>query len=153
MASVARVRRDAVVELAVTLAERLDRASWLWPLVIRIAAGLLFVSTGWRAVTHLDAVTAYFDELAIPLPRASAIVAGASELVCGALLVVGFAARMATLPLVVCMIVALATAKRPEIHGLTDLLMQVELAYIVMLIAIFIAGPGPVALDARRSAR
>ena len=133
-----------------TLAERLDRASWVWPLVIRLAAGVLFVSTGWRAVTHLDAVTSYFDQLAIPLPRVSAVVAGSAELVCGALLVVGLAARMATLPLVVCMLVALATAKRPEIHGLTDLLMQVELAYIVMLVAIFVAGPGPISIDSYR---
>lgn len=62
-------------------------------------------------------------------------------------MVIGLASRFATVPLCVSMIVALATAKASEIHGLVDLVGQVELTYLVVLFVIAILGPGRVSLD------
>jgi putative oxidoreductase len=90
------------------------------------------------------------------LPGLNAVLVSYGELICGGLLVVGLAARLATLPLITFMTVALLTAKLPAIHGVADLFKQIELLYIVMSIAITIAGPGRVSLDAvlaRRFAR
>jgi hypothetical protein len=47
----------------------------------------------------------------------------------------------------VTMVVALATAKHGEIHGLSDLLGQVELTYLLMLFALLVLGPGGASLD------
>ena len=125
-----------------------QRARWLPLLLLRASAGALFTCTGWEATHHLVDVTAFFAELRIPWPALSAAVAGYAELVCGAHLVIGLASRLATVPLLVCMIVAIVTAKAAKIHGLRDLLMQVEFAYALLLVALPVLGPGQVSLDA-----
>jgi uncharacterized membrane protein YphA (DoxX/SURF4 family) len=43
--------------------------------------------------------------------------------------------------------VALATAKAGKVHGLRDLLMQVEFAYSVLLVVLALLGPGRISLD------
>ena len=113
----------------------------------RLAVGLLFVSTGWGKVHDLAKVTAFFTTLGIPAPGLNAVVVGYSELLCGAALVVGLLTRLATIPLVVSMIVALLTARAKDIHGIFDLVGQDEFTYLVVLVMIAILGPGKLALD------
>jgi putative oxidoreductase len=125
----------------------LDKLAFFPPLLVRVTLGVTFASTGWGKVHSLDKVTGFFTELHIPMPALNAVVVSYSELVCGALLVAGLASRLATIPLIVSMIVAILTAKLAEIHGLADLLGSTEFTYLAMLIYVAIAGPGPVALD------
>jgi putative oxidoreductase len=63
------------------------------------------------------------------------------------LILLGLFTRLAAIPLIVVMIVAIATAKRSEIGGLSDLLGFVEMLYIVLLSWLATAGPGPFSLD------
>ncbi|HEY6462219.1 MAG TPA: DoxX family protein, partial [Polyangiaceae bacterium] len=86
--------------------------------------------------------------LGIPAPHFQAYLVGYSELLCGAALVVGLLTRLATIPLVVSMIVAILTAKWHELHGLFDLVGFDEFTYLVVLVMIAILGPGAVSLDA-----
>jgi putative oxidoreductase len=125
----------------------LARSKWLALLLGRLAVGLLFVSTGWGKVHDLDKVTHFFTELGIPAPHFHAVVVSFSELVCGSLLVVGLLTRLATVPLIVSMIVAILTAKRADLHGLFDLVGFDEFTYLVVLVMIAILGPGSAALD------
>jgi putative oxidoreductase len=126
----------------------LNGLAFSWPLLSRVTLGVLFASTGWGKVHSLEKVTAFFVELKIPMPALNAFVVAYSELICGSLLLVGLFSRLATVPLLVSMIVALLTAKLDEIHGLPDLFGQVEFTYLVMLFAVLVAGPGSVSLDA-----
>jgi putative oxidoreductase len=121
---------------------------WLPPLLGRLAVGLLFLSTGWGKVHDIDKVTGFFTRLGIPAPHFHAILVGYSELLCGGALVVGLLTRLATLPLVVSMIVAILTAKRPDLHGLFDLVGFDEFTYLIVLVMIAILGPGAVSVDA-----
>ena len=120
---------------------------WLAPLLARLAVGLLFVSTGWGKVHDIPKVTTFFEQLGIPAPGLNAVVVAYSELICGSLLVVGLASRLATVPLAVSMVVAIITAKRSELHGLFDLVGFDEFTYLCVLIVIAILGPGAVSLD------
>jgi putative oxidoreductase len=120
---------------------------WLALLLGRLAVGLLFMSTGWGKVHNIPRVTEFFTTLGIPAPGFHAVLVGWSELLCGSALVLGLLARLATIPLIVSMIVAILTAKRPDIHGLFDLVAAEEFTYLVVLIMIAIFGPGRVALD------
>jgi len=129
---------------ALGLAKKLD---WLALLVARLTVGILFVSTGWGKVHNLAKVTDFFRELMIPFPAFNATLASWTELVCGALLVIGLASRLASLPLVVTMTVAILTAKRDEIHGLPDLFVQVEWTYLAILLVIAAIGPGAASAD------
>jgi putative oxidoreductase len=125
----------------------LGRLDWLAPLVGRLSVGLLFMSTGWGKVHSLDKVTHFFESLHIPAPGFNAVLVGYSELVCGTLLVVGLATRLATVPLIVSMIVAILTAKLPDLHNLFDLVGFDEFTYLCVLVMIAIIGPGKVAID------
>jgi putative oxidoreductase len=123
------------------------RLAFLPPLLARITLGVLFMGTGWGKVHSLDKVAEFFAELGIPAPAFQAAMVSWIELVGGALILVGFAARSAAVPLAVSMVVALITAKASEIHGASDLFGTVEFTYFVMLVWIAIVGPGPMALD------
>jgi len=92
-------------------------------------------------------VAQYFAELGIPWPTFNAVLVTWTELSCGALLLVGLFSRVASIPLIVTMAVAVATAKRAEIGGLSDLFFQVEFTYICMLLVIVVLGPGAASLD------
>lgn len=138
-------RLFGLVEHAQNLATKLQ---WVALGVARWTLGLEFISTGWGKVHHLDRVTAYFGELGIPAPGANAVVASFTKLICGTLLFVGLGSRLAACPLIVTMVVAIVTAKRDELHGVTDLVGLLEWSYIAILIGIVLLGPGGASLDA-----
>jgi putative oxidoreductase len=121
--------------------------SWLAPTLARLTLGLVFIGTGWGKLHDLDKVTGFFTELGIPAPALNALVASTAEFVCGSLLLAGLFSRLASLPLIVTMIVAIITAKRAELHGIGDLVGFDEWSYIVLALFIALAGPGPLSLD------
>lgn len=129
---------------ALNVTQRLD---WLGPLVARITLGVLFVSTGWGKVHNLGKVTAYFNELGIPFAGVQAPMVSFIELIGGALLVVGLLSRIAAVPLMGSMAVAILTAQRENVHGLPDLFGLVEWTYLALLLWVVIAGPGKISLD------
>ena len=59
----------------------------------------------------------------------------------------GLFTRLASIPLLITMVVAIATAKRAEISGLPDLLGLVEFLYVVLLLWLAAGGPGPLSAD------
>jgi putative oxidoreductase len=134
----------ALRDRALTLLKKLD---WLALLVARLTVGFEFIGTGWGKVHNLAKVTGYFTELGIPAPAFNATFASYTELVCGTLLLLGLASRFAACPLIVTMLVALATAHHDDLHGLFDLVGLVEWTYIAIFAVIVVFGPGVVSLD------
>jgi putative oxidoreductase len=130
--------------------------NWVAPLVARVTLGVLFVSTGWGKVHDLDKVANFFGDLGIPAPQLNAVMVSFVELVGGALLLVGLASRLAALPLIASMAVAIVTAQRDQVSGLPDLFGLVEWTYLVLLLWVALSGPGKLSLDellfSRRSA-
>lgn len=138
---------DALLRIRRGLLGIADRLSFLPPTLTRIAVGVVFLGTGWGKLHDLDKITGFFTELGIPAPGFNAVLVSSAELVCGVLILLGLFTRLAAIPLMVVMIVAIATAKRSEIGGLSDLLGFVEMLYIVLLSWLATAGPGPFSLD------
>ncbi len=103
--------------------------------------------SGWLKLHDRPGVVQYFTQLRIPVPAFNAALVTWSELVCGTLLLVGLLSRLATIPVLVTMTVALLTAKLRDVHGLSDLFYQVEFTYICMLIVVLVLGPGSVSVD------
>ena len=120
---------------------------WLAPLLARVTLGVLFMSTGWGKVHNLERVAAFFAELHIPAPAFQATVVAYVELIGGGLILIGLFARIAALPLMVSMAVAILTAKLDEVHGFADLFGLVEWTYFALLAWVALAGPGRVSLD------
>jgi putative oxidoreductase len=140
--------KELLESLRLRALDLLGRVQWLAPLLGRLAVGLVFMSTGWGKVHNLAKVTSFFQELGIPAPGFNAVLVGYSELICGTLLVAGLLARLATIPLIISMIIAILTAKRADIHGLFDLVGFDEFTYLCVLVMIAILGPGSASLDA-----
>ena len=117
------------------------------PFIARYVLGITFVSTGWAKLHDLGSVTNYFAELRLPAPGFMAGLVGATEFLCGALLLLGLVTRLSAIPLLVTMVVALATAKRGEISGLPALFGMIETAYTVLLLYLVVSGPGALSVD------
>ncbi len=121
---------------------------WLPPTVTRLTLGWVFIESGWGKLHSLPKVIAYFGELGIPAPQFQAPLAATAEFVCGILLLVGLATRLASLPLIVTMIVAILTARRADLNGVSDLFGFIEYLYIVLCLWLGAYGAGPISLDA-----
>ena len=125
-----------------------SRLRWLPPTVARLTIAGVFVQTGWGKLHNLPKVIGFFQELGIPAPQLQAPLVATVEFVCGLLLLLGLFTRVASLPLIVSMAVAILTARRTDIHGYSDLFGMEEYLYIVILLWLGAYGAGPISLDA-----
>lgn len=86
-------------------------------LLVRVAAGSVFVSSGLIKFLFDNQGPGRFAKIGLPHPSALAAFVGATEVVCGTLLILGLFVRLASLPLMVDMMVAIATTKLPLLFG------------------------------------
>ena len=140
--------RDRVSRLRRLILKVSHSLRWLPPTVARLTLGWIFLQSGWGKLNNLPKVVAFFTELGIPAPQVQAPLAAGSELLCGALMLLGLATRLASLPLIVTMLVAIGTAQRSEIHELSDLFGMSEYLYIALCLWLGAYGAGPLSLDA-----
>ena len=127
-------------------------------LLIRILVGWVFVSEGVQKFLFPGQLGAgRFEMIGIPAPQVMAPFVGVVEIVCGALLLAGLLTRLATIPLLVDMAVAIATTKIPMLvkSGMWAMLHEarVDFSMVLGLVFLLITGPGTLSLDARRRLR
>src|SRR5690606_29750078 len=103
------------------------------PLVARLVLGWVFIGSGSGKLQNLERVTGFFGSVGIPAPGFMAPFVGTVELVAGILLLVGLGARLASIPLIVTMIVALANVVGPQLEGFRALLGTQEFLFILLL--------------------
>lgn len=125
-----------------------DRAYFMGPLLVRLTLGVVFIGTGWGKLHSLPDVSAFFASLHIPAPGFHARLVATTELVGGILILVGLGTRLVSLPLAFTMVVAILTAKRDQVEGISSLLGFEEWSYLVMFLWLAVAGAGAISLDA-----
>ena len=123
------------------------KLAWLPPLLARVTLFAIFFPSGKGKLSDLSGPTQYFTDLGIPFPHFNAILAACVEVGGGALLLVGLLTRVVSLPLIITMIVAIITAKWPKLESGWDFFGWDEWAYIVVLLYLFVYGPGALSLD------
>ncbi len=136
-------------------------------ILIRLMVGAVFLSEGVQK--FLDPASrgaGRFAKIGIPWPDFTGPFVGAVEIVCGALLLVGLATRLAAIPLVINMTVAIVTTKIPILLGvgfwgfaLRDLSSygffsmahesRTDFAMLLGAVFLLLVGSGPWALDRR----
>jgi putative oxidoreductase len=87
-------------------------------LLIRLCWGIQFFQTGLGKLMHIDKVIGFFTSLHIVFPAMNAYLVGCTEMIGGALLTVGFASRLAAIPLTFTLIVAYLTSEQPALEKL-----------------------------------
>ena len=112
MNPVARARHLAVFLLRPSIGQP-ARAT----LLVRRAAGGVFLCSGLVKLLFDNQGPARFAKLGLPAPTELSYGVSMTEVVCGALLLVGLFTRLAALPLVADMVVALVTTKFPLLFG------------------------------------
>ena len=137
--------------MAASTSSAAGRLSDLAPLVLRVALGALMLAHGYQKVTSGPAgFGRLLAELGVPAPTVMGYVVTYTELVGGALLVVGLLSRLAALALTVDLVVAIALVKVNvgliAGHGM-GAGAELDLAYIAGFLAILLGGPGRFSLD------
>jgi putative oxidoreductase len=86
-------------------------------LALRAAVGGVFLASGIIKFLFANQGAGRFAKIGLPAPEQLASFVGAVEIVGGALLVVGLFTRLAAVPLIIDMVVAIATTKVPLLFG------------------------------------
>ena len=121
--------------------------AWLGPLLLRLVFGWFWLETGWAKLHNLEFFAGRFVEWGIPWPMLSATVSGATDLIGGALLIIGLGTRLAAIPMIVNMLVALAVVVLPTITTFNEFVELDEVLYVCVLFWLLMAGPGKASLD------
>jgi uncharacterized membrane protein YphA (DoxX/SURF4 family) len=87
-------------------------------ILIRIAVGAVFLSEGIQKFLFPNELGAgRFIKIGIPAPEVMGPFVGTVEIVCGSLIIVGLLTRLAAIPIIIDMCVALISTKLPILLG------------------------------------
>jgi putative oxidoreductase len=122
--------------------------------LVRLLIGWVFLSEGIQKFLFPDTLgVGRFIKIGIPAPQFLAPFVGVVEIVCGGLLVVGFLTRLAAIPLLIDISVAILTTKLPLLmkagfwaaahEARTDICMWLGLLFLIMV------GAGPWSVDGK----
>ena len=121
-------------------------------ILIRLLVGWVFVSEGIQKFLFPDVLgVGRFTKIGIPAPQFFAPFVGVVEIVCGTMLILGLLTRLASLPLLIDISVAIATTKIPMLSkaGFWATMHEARTDFCMLLGLLFllIAGSGPFSID------
>src|SRR5580698_2978074 len=123
-------------------------------ILIRLLVGAVFLSEGIQKFLFPAALgVGRFVKIGIPAPQFFAPFVGVVEIVCGTLLIVGFITRLAAIPLIIDISVAIVTTKIPMLFraGFWSTVHEARTDYCMLLGLVFLllVGSGPFSMDER----
>jgi putative oxidoreductase len=140
-------------------------------ILIRLVVGAVFLSEGIQKFLFAnDLGVGRFIKIGIPAPQIMAPLVGVIEIVCGTLFILGLLTRLAAIPLIIDMLVAILSTKIPILlgHGFWRFSLsklpsygfwsmaheaRVDCAMLLGSIFLLIIGAGAWSIDARLSSR
>jgi putative oxidoreductase len=136
-----------IIERMGPLVSKVNDAEWVPQLLMRLFVGYFFFETGWGKVHNLGGMAERFAGWGIPAPAFSAALSGYTELVGGALVLAGLFTRLASVPMVINMLVALLVVKMKKVAGIDDFVELDEPLYALSFLWLVFSGPGKASLD------
>ncbi len=126
-------------------------------LMIRLLFGYELALTAWGHLHNVDAMVKNFTDWGVPLPQLNVYISGYTELIGGVLLIIGLAARLISLPLVLNFIVAYLTASKDTIHmlvsgpnrldGVDKFFNDSAFNFLIAAMIVLAFGPGKASID------
>jgi uncharacterized membrane protein YphA (DoxX/SURF4 family) len=122
--------------------------------LIRLMVGVVFLSEGIQKFLFADTLGAgRFAKIGLPSPEFLGSFVGSFEIVCGTLILLGLLTRLASIPLIIIMLVAIATTKTEVLanKGFWEMMHGSRTDWSMLLgsIFLFIKGGGLWSLDKR----
>ena|SRR3990167_1168890 len=121
-------------------------------ILIRFMVGLVFLSEGIQKFLYPELGIGRFMQIGIPYPMFTAPFVGIVEIVCGTLLVLGLLTRLAAIPLLIDISVAILTTKIPFLlqKGFWPMAHEARTDFCMLLGLLFllIMGAGGISCDA-----
>ncbi len=122
--------------------------------LIRIAVGSVFLSEGiQKFLFPADIGAGRFAKIGLPSPEVLGPLVGTFEIVCGTLVLFGLLTRLAVVPLIVIMLVAISTTKVPILleKGFWPMAHESRTDFAMLLGSIFLlfVGAGRLSVDSR----
>lgn len=112
-------------------------------LLLRLGAGLLMINHGYDKLINFNTMqTKFMNFLGLGTTLSLALIIFA-EFFCSLFLILGLFTRLATIPLIIAMCVALFMAHHGEVFGKGEL----PALYLVVYTVILLMGPGKVSVD------
>ena len=123
-------------------------------ILIRLLVGAVFLSEGIQKFLFPATLgVGRFIKIGIPAPQFFAPFVGVVEIVCGTLLIIGLVTRLATIPLIIDISVAIITTKIPMLSkaGFWSTAHEARTDYCMLLGLVFLllVGCGPFSIDRR----
>jgi putative oxidoreductase len=123
-------------------------------ILIRLLVGAVFLSEGIQKFLFPAALgVGRFTKIGIPAPQFFAPFVCIVEIVCGTLLIIGLLTRLATIPLIIDISVAIITTKIPMLSkaGFWSTAHEARTDYCMFLGLVFLllVGSGPFSIDRR----
>ena len=134
-------------DLTNRLFDRLWEQSWIPALLTRLFVGYFFFTSGWAKSHNLATFTKNFAEWDIPFPAFNAALSAYTEMIGGALTMVGLGMRFVSIPMIINMAVAILSVKLKDVHSLADFANLDEPLYALVYVWLFFSGAGWVSLD------
>ena len=134
----------------------LQQYEWIGVSIARLSVGTLFALSGSGKLfvpSRRDEMLRKLRDAGIPAPRVNAVLVSCVEFLFGILLVIGFLTPLCCLMLSGVMVVALGTSILPRIEAsslagwLGSVLYLPEVLYLVILVWLFLSGPGWFSVD------
>jgi uncharacterized membrane protein YphA (DoxX/SURF4 family) len=124
-------------------------------ILIRLLVGGVFLAEGIQKFLFPATLgVGRFTKIGIPAPQFFAPFVGVVEIVCGTLLIIGLLTRLAAIPLLIDISVAIVTTKIPMLFraGFWSTVHEARTDYCMLLGLIFLllVGSGPFSIDGRK---
>ena len=121
-------------------------------LIIRLYWGWQMFVSGRSHLSDVPAMVQRFTDWGVPFPTFNVYLSGLTECVLGLLLLIGFASRLITIPLIINFCVAYLTASRAVLlnifHDPDAFVSDAAFLFLFVSVIVFLFGPGLFSVDA-----
>ncbi len=137
----------AIVRTYNNFAQKLGILKDIPLLIIRLTLAYGFWNPGIMKWQNIDSIASWYASMGIPLPTLNAYMSASTEVVGSILLLLGLAVRVISIPLMVVMVVAIATVHFSNGFEAGDNGFEIPLYYFIMLFTLLVYGGGRLSID------
>lgn len=135
------------MDLINKIISQLKKLKDLPPLFFRLVLAYGFYGSATMKLKNFGGIVEWFTGMGMPLPKLNAFLATGTETAGFVLLFLGLATRLISIPLIIVMIVAIATVHIGNGFEAGNNGFEIPVYYILMLFSLLITGPGKISID------